>query len=87
MQWNLHITGEALETELEEALQRLVADLEGIGHRLTSATLTTDTGQRSLETTPPAEDVPAPPADDSAPSDSSTSDPSPEVSTDTPPSL
>lgn len=87
MQWNLHLTGEALETELEDALQKLVVELEGIGHRLTSATLTTDTGQRSLETTPPAEDAPVEPADDSVPSDSSTSDSSPEVSTDTPPSL
>jgi hypothetical protein len=98
MQWNLHIVGQALETELEDLLQKLVVDLEGIGHQLTSATLTTDTGQRSLATTPleepaqtvggePVVDTTAPPADASGTSDSSTSDSSSEVPTDTPPSL
>jgi hypothetical protein len=52
MQWNLHLVGESLETELEDLLQELVVKLEGTGHKLTSATLTTDAGQRPLSTTP-----------------------------------
>lgn len=52
MQWNLHLVGEHLETELEDVLQKLITDLEGIGHTLTSATLTTDAGPKSLPTTP-----------------------------------
>jgi hypothetical protein len=100
MQWNLHLVGEALETELEDALQRLITDLEGIGHRLTSATLTTDTGQRPLATTPVEESetqtvggepvvppAPVPPVDDTVTSDSSLPASSPEVPTDTPPVL
>ena len=35
MAWNLHIVGTELQAELEEVLNRIVADLEGIGHKLT----------------------------------------------------
>ena len=52
MAWNLHLVGESLETELNDLLQKLIVDLEGIGHKLTSATLTTDAGPTALATTP-----------------------------------
>jgi hypothetical protein len=90
MQWNLHLVGEELEDELQEVLTDLVTRLEGIGHRLVSATLTTDAGPKSLPTTPqpepeqtvggepvaPTTPAPAEPVDASVPSDSSTSAPS-----------
>jgi hypothetical protein len=83
MAWNLHLVGEALETELEDVLQKFIADLEGIGHKLTSATLTTDAGQKPLATTPVEEpsqtvggepvvstDTPAAPAEPESDADS-----------------
>jgi hypothetical protein len=57
MAWNLHLVGEALEDELEAVLAKFITDLEGVGHHLTGATLTTDTGQKELPTAPV--DVPA----------------------------
>ena len=58
MQWNLHLVGESLETDLEEVLAKLVTELEDIGHRLTSATLTTDAGQKQIGVTTPPVDPP-----------------------------
>jgi hypothetical protein len=52
MSWNLHLVGESLEHDLEDVLADLVAKLEEIGHTLTSATLTTDAGPKSLATAP-----------------------------------
>jgi len=52
MAWNLHITGTELGDDLNDVLQSFIADLERIGHKLTGATLTTDEGQKPLETTP-----------------------------------
>jgi len=84
MAWNLHIVGTDLKDELEEVLNRFIADLEGIGHRLTGATLTTDDGQKSLPTTvlpsEPVQTVGDEPVVD-------TSGPVTDVRVDTPPSL
>jgi hypothetical protein len=56
MQWNLHLAGESVETELNDVLQELITKLEDIGHHLTQATLTTDAGPKQLPTQPvPAE--------------------------------
>jgi hypothetical protein len=75
MTWNLHLVGEALQQDLEDVLNDLVAKLEEIGHKLTSVTLTTDAGQKELPTTP----VPS--------TETQTVGGEPVVPVDTPPSL
>ena len=81
MQWNLHITGESDEQDLVEATQTYLEELARLGYSLTSATLTTDSGQTDVPIASP-EDVTVEPAaeDDTPPTDD-------EVETDTPPSL
>src|ERR1700733_1022735 len=96
MAWNLHLTGQALETDLEEVILKLVDDLEAIGHKLTGATLTTDAGQTELPTQPIEEPVhtvggqpvvtPAPTPPQPAPkTDETIAVTGPVIPTDTPP--
>ena len=48
--WNLHLVGHELEDELEKVMAAFVTALEGVGHKLESAVLTTDEGTKTLAT-------------------------------------
>lgn len=50
--WNLHLTGHALEEDLQKVLAKVVTELEDIGHVVEQAVLTTDYGQINLPTAP-----------------------------------
>lgn len=61
--WNLHIVGKDLEADLEKVVGDFISAIEGIGHQLMGATLTTDLGQKTITVTP----APAPPAAEEPP--------------------